>query len=118
MGYIYKITNTINGKAYVGQTYRTVQERFVEHLRMARKTRIRYKSLLYNAIKKYGENAREVHQYTIDGKYIRSYVSVSEASRCVGGRGCRTIVVACSNAKHTGYGYRWSFEKQNILQVS
>lgn len=57
MGYIYKITNTMNGKAYVGQTYRTVQERFVEHLRMARKDRIRYKSLLYNAIKKYGEKA-------------------------------------------------------------
>lgn len=60
MGYIYKITNSINGKIYVGQTFRDVQERFKEHLRMGRKDKVGYKSLLYYAIKKYGKDAFSV----------------------------------------------------------
>ncbi|MBR6253163.1 MAG: GIY-YIG nuclease family protein [Clostridia bacterium] len=28
MGYIYKITNKINGKVYIGQTAKTIEERF------------------------------------------------------------------------------------------
>ena len=33
MAYIYKITNDINQKIYVGKTERTVEERFLEHCR-------------------------------------------------------------------------------------
>ena len=32
MGYIYKITNTVNNKVYIGQTIRTVEERYQRHL--------------------------------------------------------------------------------------
>lgn len=32
-GYIYKITNKVNGKAYVGKTTDTVQVRWKEHLK-------------------------------------------------------------------------------------
>ena len=28
MGYIYKITNTLNNKVYIGQTVKTVEKRF------------------------------------------------------------------------------------------
>ncbi len=28
MGYIYKITNSVNNKIYIGQTKKTIQERF------------------------------------------------------------------------------------------
>ena len=31
MGYIYKITNKINGKIYVGQTIKNYEERFRQH---------------------------------------------------------------------------------------
>lgn len=53
MGYIYKITNLINNKIYVGQTRFEVKERFKEHL-WAAKRGIKYP--LYSAIRKYGEN--------------------------------------------------------------
>ena len=33
MGYIYKIINDINDKIYIGQTIRTIEERWKEHLK-------------------------------------------------------------------------------------
>lgn len=50
MGYIYKITNIINNKIYVGQTKNSPERRWTEHKRD-------YKggnTYLYNAMKKYG----------------------------------------------------------------
>ena len=37
IGYIYKITNLINGKCYIGQTSRTIEERFKQHLKDSKK---------------------------------------------------------------------------------
>lgn len=51
MGYIYKITNKINGKIYIGQTKKTIEERFQEHLKKAKIHTNRY---LYDAMNKYG----------------------------------------------------------------
>ena len=31
MGYIYKITNLINQKVYIGQTVKTIQKRYTQH---------------------------------------------------------------------------------------
>ena len=56
MGYIYKITNLINGKVYIGQTKKTIEERFQAHLKKAKIHTNRY---LYDAMNKYGyENFR------------------------------------------------------------
>ena len=50
MGYIYKITNNINRKIYIGKTTRTIKERWKEHLK-----KINYeKNKFYNALNKYG----------------------------------------------------------------
>ena len=51
MGYIYKITNTINNKIYIGQTRQTPQIRFNRHLLEAKRHTNRY---LYDAMNKYG----------------------------------------------------------------
>ena len=48
---IYKITNTVNGKIYVGQTVRTLEERKQQHIRIAKSG---HKNHLYNAMRKYG----------------------------------------------------------------
>jgi group I intron endonuclease len=52
-GFIYKITNNINNKVYIGKTLLSVEERFKEHCNDSQKTTIN-KRPLYNAMKKYG----------------------------------------------------------------
>ena len=59
---LYKITNLVNNKQYVGKTARTLEERWVDHLQEARRwercykaaTEFGYNSKLYPAIFKYG----------------------------------------------------------------
>lgn len=53
-GFIYIITNSINSKAYIGQTIRTIEERFKEHCR-TKCSQGELNMLIKRAIKKYGE---------------------------------------------------------------
>lgn len=55
-GRVYKITNQINNKEYVGVTTKTLAERFEAHLKRAN----REKSAVQKAMKKYGK-----HNFTI-----------------------------------------------------
>lgn len=50
--FIYLVTNSINNKKYVGQTNRTIEKRWSEHIRAS--SYVGTKSLLSKAIKKYG----------------------------------------------------------------
>ena len=49
---IYKVTNKVNGKIYIGQTIRTLEQRKWQHLDCAKNG---VKTHFYNAIRKYGE---------------------------------------------------------------
>jgi group I intron endonuclease len=53
MPYIYKITNKLNGKMYIGKTTCNVQKRWKEHLHDYKKSRYE-KRPLYDAMLKYG----------------------------------------------------------------
>lgn len=53
IGYIYKITNQINNKSYIGKTYLTVEQRWKSHIRESRKNNRNHRPL-YKAINKYG----------------------------------------------------------------
>lgn len=54
MPYIYKITNKINGKLYIGKTSLSkIEERMAQHIRDSRKIRCE-KRPLYDAFNKYG----------------------------------------------------------------
>jgi len=57
-GKIYKITNKINGKMYIGQTRNSISTRFSEHRSQA--LRGSKNSILYNAIRKYGIDNFEI----------------------------------------------------------
>ena len=63
MAYIYKITNKINGKIYIGKTERTVEERWNEHCNDFTKDRCKDRPL-YRAMNKYG--AENFHIETIE----------------------------------------------------
>lgn len=54
-GYIYKITNKVNNKIYIGKTIKTIEERFNQHILTAIKHRYK-RSHFYDAINLYGEN--------------------------------------------------------------
>ena len=66
MGFIYKITNNLNEKFYIGQTTKTIEERWKRHKWDLNKPN--KKSRFYNALTKYGiENFRvEMIEETTD----------------------------------------------------
>lgn len=59
-GFIYVVTNRVNGKQYVGLTRKTVARRWSEHKTCAV---IGKKTYLYSAIRKYGPDAFDVIAY-------------------------------------------------------
>lgn len=52
--YIYKITNAVNGKVYIGQTVQRYQKRFTDHLHEAFGNGDGRDNRLYRAMRKYG----------------------------------------------------------------
>ena len=57
IGYIYKITNLINNKCYIGQTIKSIEERWRDHKCKAFNSSSKcYNYPLYRAFRKYGIN--------------------------------------------------------------
>lgn len=52
-GYIYMIKNTLNNKVYIGQTKRSPETRFKEHLKLLKSNE---NQTIHKAIKKYGKD--------------------------------------------------------------
>lgn len=54
--YCYLITNNINGKIYVGITYKDIGIRFKEHIKVSKLKDVNKKQYIHKSIAKYGEN--------------------------------------------------------------
>lgn len=175
-GFIYKVTNKENGKVYIGQTTRTIEERWSEHTRNAfQDNNLEYKNKFHRAIRKYGlggfivdqqecisadtfeelqhklndaetkwilkynskdegynsslggdynpmygvrgkDNpcSKKINQYDINGRYIKTWDSLSDIKRELGWSG--NICKVCSPKrleyrKVTAYNHVWRFYK-------
>ena len=87
---IYKITNIKNGKVYIGQTIRTFDKRFKEHMKSAfNKNSTQYSTKFYKDIRKFGkesfvgeiikDNIKTVEELEKEEKYyIEKYNSINE----------------------------------------
>ena len=61
MGYIYKATNKVNGKVYIGKTENDIKIRWAAHVSSSFNKRSReYSFKFHNAIRKYGKDAFDV----------------------------------------------------------
>ncbi len=95
MGYIYKITNDINNKVYIGQTIKTIQKRWKQH--QCNFTKEYFSQLvLYKAMNKYGvkhfhiEEIEKVENDKLDERekyWIKFYDSYNHGyNSTIGGR--------------------------------
>ena len=113
MAYIYKITNDINQKVYIGQTSRSIEIRWKEHQRDIKRTNFEIRPL-YRAINKYGiehfhielieetEYPNEREKYWIE--YYQSFKNGYNAT--LGGEGKmlyidHDIIIATYNQTHS-----------------
>lgn len=98
MAYIYKITNDINGKIYIGATEFSIEKRFEEHRRESFRASKIHRPL-YEAIKKYGIEHFHVEQIeetdspkTREQYWIEYYGSFTDGyNATLGGAGRRFI---------------------------
>lgn len=109
MGYIYKITNTINGKMYIGQTRRTIEERWKQHIRSSFSDSSFDKGPFHLAIKKYGIDTFKVEQ-------IEECNNEELNDR-------ETYWIEYFDARHKGYNittggeHHWKWETEEIMEL-
>lgn len=87
MGYIYCITNLMNGKKYVGKTTYSITKRFQEHCKDCEKERCE-KRPLYDAMNKYGISNFIVEELLqCDNEELDSYeiLYISKLDTCKNG---------------------------------
>ena len=98
-GYIYLITNKINGKQYVGQTIQTVATRWSGHLSVARKQKHRAYSAIDRAIAKYGSE-----NFTcVEIEHVQDTYRVLDSRERYWIRHFNTYVKANPEARQHGY---------------
>lgn len=100
MNLIYKITNIINGKSYIGKTSKTLEQRFSEHIKD--NTPINFNTI----------NGTPVYQKDKTGNILNSFISQREAARFLKESG---ITKANISAIATNIGRVLSCERKTCL---
>ena len=104
-GTLYVITNTINGKQYVGKTYNTLAKRFNEHIKLAKTNSTRP---LYKAINEFGIDNFQIESLGIFEEKLLELQETLEIEKrdsfkngynaTLGGEGSRKITIPANIA--------------------
>ena len=95
LNYIYKITNLINNKIYVGQTRKKIEQRMSEHISASyfNEEKKDYNFLLHKAIRKYGSKnfIIEVLETVVDESNLseREQYWIHQLHSCILDEDCR-----------------------------
>ena len=57
------------------------------------------------------KNSKIVHQYDLQGNYLRSFGSTHAAADYLGKHGVSHIADVCKGKRKTAYGYKWKYEE-------
>jgi hypothetical protein len=55
---------------------------------------------------------KQVHQYTLDGEFMKTYPSAKDAAACMGTVDPRDIRACCLGLTKTSAGFAWSYTKK------
>jgi hypothetical protein len=58
-----------------------------------------------------GKQSLRVDQLTLDGEYIKTFPSLSEAMRTLGIKSTSNLVKVCKNERKYAYGYKWRYAR-------
>ena len=62
----------------------------------------------------YKNDPKKIHQYSLNGEFIKTYSSISEAAKAV--NGTRSSIRKCANGEYNrALGYLWSFDKKDKI---
>lgn len=62
-------------------------------------------------------NKTKVNQYTVDGKFIQSFESCSEAARSIGLKNNSPIVQVCKGIAKTSGGFVWKYSDESYIPI-
>ena len=130
MGFIYKVTNTVNGKIYVGQTRRTIAARWKQHIYNAHHPSKEYDTLIgavcrgdrqyaygyrwsFNKVEHLNDptppkHFRKVVRISPDNGEGKIYPTIAAAAKD-NNAATPNIIQACNNQKYTCKGFYWRY---------
>ena len=95
--YIYKITNKLDGKVYIGYTEREPLFRWWEHIRHshlpigAALKNEGIENFTFEVLEKYSKEEKTIEEmHEIETKYIHNYDSISNGYNCIASKSCQT----------------------------
>ena len=86
-----------------------IKQRLLEHLKRLNSSRVG-KPMPPESVRKGAiTRGKKVAQYTLDGEYIQTFLTMMDAARSVGCKNNTLIVRCCKSNKYTAYGYIWRY---------